>query len=121
MANGAILDESEIIGGWRDFPLKADVEKIELQGRVIDPVGMLGIPRIFLAGFAVHWVGKIHVGEEVDAHARREIMVVHKCGRLDIFSYDPMAKKWTDFSDHIHNPKSPHLINYKLEQHGIRI
>ena len=121
MANGAVLDEQEIIGGWRDFPMKSDVAKIELQGRVISPASVFGTPQSDFAGFAVHWVGEMRLGGEVNAHARREIMLVHWDKTVDVFSFDPMNLTWEDFADNLFQPIHPHLMNYQLEQHGIRI
>jgi hypothetical protein len=120
LMDGRTFDEQEIPGGWKDFPFKQFVNSVTLFDRLITPHN-LGLFLHELAGFAIHWVGQIQLNSGKAKDVFREVMMVEKTGRVFVSSLNCITSEWADYEDDLKNPIRPHLMNYNLETHGIKL
>ncbi len=120
MNNGVVIDETNVQGGWKDFSLKQKVNEIQLLDKAIGP-SIFGMSMQNFAGFAVHWIGEFVIGGALNPHVRREVMMVRECGRVDVWSLNLITSEWEIYTENLKAPKRPHLFNYNLETHGIKI
>jgi hypothetical protein len=119
MMNGDVVEESTIVGGWKNFPLKRFVESITLAGRHITPFKDLGVTRNLIAGWAIHNRNIISIpGKQ---KVIREVMAVFPENTVSVFSYDAETDSWLDYADDLKSPVNPHLKDYCLEAHDIML
>ena len=120
LMDGSIRHEAEFPGGWRDFPFKSAVKAIRLYDRTINPTLLLG-PAVETKGFAVHWIGMANLANGETEDVVREIMIVLSTGKVKVYSLHLKTLKWSDYEDDLNEPKSPHLFEYDLKIHGIKL
>lgn len=120
LMDGRTEEESLYDGGWRDFPHKKFVSGITLNDRFIS-THLMGEPLSSIAGFAVHWVGQLNLTTSLCGDVFREIMMVKKDGKANVYRLDLKTLEWHDYKEDLLNPKSPHLVDYNLEIHGIKL
>ena len=109
--------DPDLKNGWRNFPLKRQVVKVKLFGRMIGPE-TVSIPGEIVKGIAIHWIGMAKVGG-ISSDVAREVMIVQRNRKAFIFSLNLKTRKWTDYSDNLKKPERPHLIGYRLSAHGM--
>lgn len=120
LMDGRVFDESEIPGGWKEFPFKKFINGITLNYRLITSMDA-GCLLSELAGFALHWIGQLQFNSMKSKNVFREVMLVKKDGRVKVFSLNLITEEWAEYEDDLKNPQRPHLINYNLENHGITL